>query len=57
MHPSTLAPSILVIDDEPSNFDVIEVLLEQENYQLHYVSNGQRALDCLDQFQPDVILL
>ena len=57
MYPSTLAPSILVIDDEPSNFDVIEVLLEQENYQLHYVSSGRRALDCLDQFQPDVILL
>lgn len=25
-------PSILVIDDEPDNFDVVETLLDDENY-------------------------
>lgn len=29
-------PSILVIDDEPDNFDVVETLLDGANYQLHY---------------------
>jgi signal transduction histidine kinase len=50
-------PSILVIDDEPDNFDVIEALLDSENYQLYYSSSGQQALARLISFQPDVILL
>jgi two-component system, sensor histidine kinase and response regulator len=50
-------PSILVIDDEPNNFDVIQTLLSNEDYLFHYASSGQRALDRVDRFQPDVILL
>jgi two-component system, sensor histidine kinase and response regulator len=50
-------PSILVIDDEPDNFDVIETLLDGQGYQLHYARNGQQALTRLNSFQPDVILL
>lgn len=50
-------PSILVIDDEPDNFDVIEALLSKQNYELHYSANGQEAIASLDFFQPDVILL
>lgn len=50
-------PSILVVDDEIDNFDVIDTLLCQENYQLHYASGGQEALDLLSTFKPDVILL
>ncbi|NER82021.1 MAG: EAL domain-containing protein [Leptolyngbya sp. SIO1D8] len=50
-------PSILVVDDEPDNFDVIEALLNDENCQLYYASSGQEALGQLDQYQPDVILL
>jgi CheY-like chemotaxis protein len=50
-------PSILVIDDEPNNFDVIQALLSHENYIFHYASSGQRAIDRLDRFQPDAILL
>jgi signal transduction histidine kinase len=49
--------SILVIDDEPDNFDVVETLLDSENYELHYAPTGQQAIDCLNSFQPDVILL
>ncbi|AKG23539.1 hybrid sensor histidine kinase/response regulator [Calothrix sp. 336/3] len=50
-------PSILVIDDEPDNFDVIETLLNSEIYDLHYAPNGRKGLEQLDIFQPDVILL
>ena len=58
-------PSILVVDDEPDNFDVIETLLstsedfEQENqdYNLHYAANGKDAISSLEIFQPDLILL
>jgi len=50
-------PSILIIDDEPENFDVIEVLLSDQHYELYYTSNGQDVMNYLDVFQPDVILL
>ncbi|TVQ58532.1 MAG: hybrid sensor histidine kinase/response regulator [Spirulina sp. DLM2.Bin59] len=50
-------PSILVVDDEPNNFDVIETLLTEQNYQLHYAANGVGAIANLDTFNPDLILL
>ncbi len=53
----SIYPSVLVIDDQPDNFDVIETLLHGEGYHLHYAPSGQRALDRLKYFQPDVILL
>ena len=49
--------SILVIDDEPDNFEVIETLLSNDNYDVYYASNGEDALADLDKFNPDVILL
>ena len=49
--------SILVIDDEPDNFDVIETFLSNQDYQLYYSANGQEALDSLDTYNPDLILL
>jgi two-component system, sensor histidine kinase and response regulator len=49
--------SILVIDDEPNNFEVIETLLATDNYEVYYASNGEEALASLDTFNPDIILL
>ena len=49
--------SILIVDDEPDNFDVIEALLPNESYKLHYANCGEDALSSLDKFNPDVILL
>jgi len=49
--------TILVIDDEPQNFDVIEGFLRQKNYQLHYCNSGQEAFNSLDFIAPDLILL
>jgi two-component system, sensor histidine kinase and response regulator len=49
--------SILIVDDEPDNFDVIEALLPSESYRLHYASCGEDAIGALDKFDPDVILL
>jgi two-component system, sensor histidine kinase and response regulator len=49
-------PSILIVDDEPNNFDVIEAILP-DRYELHYASSGQEAITLLDTFQPDAILL
>jgi two-component system, sensor histidine kinase and response regulator len=49
--------SILVVDDQPENFEVIEALLDKMDYVLHYASSGQVAIDFLDKFDPDLILL
>lgn len=50
-------PAILVVDDDPDNFDVIETLLSHQDYQFHYTASGQDALASLDAVQPDLILL
>jgi diguanylate cyclase (GGDEF)-like protein len=58
-------PSILVVDDEPDNFDVIETFLSNtkesghgnQDYQLHYAASGKDAIASLEIFQPDLILL
>jgi two-component system, sensor histidine kinase and response regulator len=49
--------SILIVDDEQENFDVIEILLFKENYQLNFVQSGNEALNFLESHQVDTILL
>jgi two-component system, sensor histidine kinase and response regulator len=49
--------AILVIDDEPTNFEVIETLLSGDSFDVYYASNGEEALGALDTYNPDVILL
>ncbi|PZU94748.1 MAG: hybrid sensor histidine kinase/response regulator [Pseudanabaena sp.] len=50
-------PVILIVDDEPANFDVIEILLFKEGYQLHYKDSGAKAIAACDEIAPDLILL
>ncbi|MEO0456142.1 MAG: hybrid sensor histidine kinase/response regulator [Cyanobacteria bacterium P01_A01_bin.114] len=52
-----LRPSILIVDDEPDNFDVLETILSPQDYQLHYAAGGRAAIASLSTFQPDLILL
>ena len=49
--------TILVVDDEPIGFDVIETILFNEEYELHYASSGAIALQRLETVLPDLILL
>jgi len=49
--------SVLIIDDVADNFDVIESILSDQDYQLHYAANGRDAIAGLSIFQPDLILL
>jgi diguanylate cyclase len=50
-------PSILIVDDEPNNFDVVEALLGDQNYTLNYAASGKDAIASLDIYHPDIILL
>jgi two-component system sensor histidine kinase/response regulator len=51
------APVILVIDDQIDNFDVIELLLSREEYNLFYSSSGPRAFALMENIHPDLIIL
>ncbi|MGG6241882.1 ATP-binding response regulator [Nodosilinea sp. AN01ver1] len=48
---------ILVVDDDPTNFDVIETLLDGQDYRLLYVNSGDGAIAALEHLEPDLILL
>jgi DNA-binding response OmpR family regulator len=50
-------PHILVIDDEIANFEVVEALLHQDNYQLSYAAKFSQGYDQISTSPPDVILL
>ncbi|MFM1841523.1 MAG: hypothetical protein RLZZ490_254, partial [Cyanobacteriota bacterium] len=50
-------PIILIVDDEPSNFDVIESILSEKDFVLHYASSGEMAIASLPDVDPDLILL
>ncbi len=47
----------MVVDDQPDNFDTIELLLSQDSYELHYAASGFEALAHLEENQPDLILM
>ncbi|MEA3547443.1 MAG: response regulator [Thermodesulfobacteriota bacterium] len=48
---------ILVIDDQPANLKVLLPFLKQHNFEVRIAENGDRALQVLDNYQPDIILL
>jgi signal transduction histidine kinase len=50
-------PSILVIDDEINNFDVVQNLLGLIHYEINYASGGVKALERLKKLPVDIILL
>ncbi len=50
-------PKILIVDDEIYNVDYLEQELEDLEYSLISASNGQQALDKVDNEAPDLILL
>ena len=57
-HPSfSHTPHILIVDDEPDNFDVIEGFLFSEKYQLSYVRSSKSALARLEKHVPDLIIV
>ena len=50
---------ILIIDDEPDNFDVIDTMLTDDNFTIFYSASGTEALEKFNAgiFHPDLILL
>ena len=48
---------VLVAEDNPVNRELLRELLENRGYSVTEASNGQEALDMVEQSQPDLLLL
>jgi len=49
--------TVLIADDEPGIRRMINLLLEEEGYEVKAVENGKEAVDVLLRFRPDLVLL
>ncbi|MBV9120803.1 MAG: response regulator, partial [Chloroflexi bacterium] len=56
-HASTTSPQILIVEDEQSNRDILRRMLEKDAYTVVEAQNGRVALERLEQFTPNLILL
>jgi len=50
-------PFILVIDDEPAILETLKDSLEDENFRVETLSDGNKALDVIGKLVPDIVLL
>lgn len=48
---------LLVVDDEPANIFLLELLLNAEGYHVDSASNGKQALELMAQHQYDAVLM
>jgi diguanylate cyclase (GGDEF)-like protein len=49
--------TILVIDDHPANLEVLVSFLKDQGFTIRIAENGEWALQVLETFQPDIIIL
>ncbi|MBF0187860.1 MAG: response regulator [Magnetococcales bacterium] len=49
--------TILVVDDNPANLDLLRGILDQEGYAVRAAINGALALRSIEQHAPDLVLL
>lgn len=48
---------ILLVDDEPLITDSLTYSLKREGFDVHAVGNGEKALEEVEEFQPDLVVL
>lgn len=53
----TASGQVLVVDDEPAIQRLVSALFKTEGYEVRTARNGQEALDLLQDWQPDLIVL
>lgn len=54
---AAVSKKVLIVDDEPNIVAALEFLLEKHGYQVRVAANGEEALEQLDAFAPDLVLL
>lgn len=52
-----MSKKVLIVDDEPNIVAALEFLLEKNGYEVRAAGNGAEALEQLDMFRPDLVLL
>jgi DNA-binding response OmpR family regulator len=57
MNESMERQTILVVDDEPSIREVVTLYLQRAGYDVLVASDGQAALQLLEEHQPDLVVL
>jgi PAS domain S-box-containing protein len=57
MSQPTPSPSLLVVDDEDANRDLLARLFESRGYRVDVASSGAEALDRVETARPDIVLL
>jgi DNA-binding response OmpR family regulator len=48
---------ILIAEDEPNIVASLEFLLQKEDYEVRVARNGEEALELVERFRPDLVLL
>ncbi len=52
-----MPPRILIVDDDPSIGEVLDMFLRSEGYETRVATSGPQALDFFDEYQPNLVLL
>lgn len=50
-------PRILLVEDNPENYDMLSRRLERKGYEVLLATDGQQAIDQTQQQHPDLILM
>src|SRR5262245_64520747 len=50
-------PRILVVDDDPTNLEVLRARLSAQGYEVVIAVDGDEALRCARELEPDLVLL
>lgn len=50
-------PKVLIVDDEAANLELAEALIAQEGYQPLLASDGEMAVQVVQQERPDVVMM
>jgi len=54
---SVKGSKVLVVDDTPANLDLLSQILEYDDYEVSFATNGKQALEIASINKPDLILL
>lgn len=49
--------TILIVDDEPNNLQLLKNVLSPVGYNLKFATDGVKALNAVEKHKPDLILL
>lgn len=50
-------PKILIVDDDMTALDIVDFLFEDKGFEVVRRADGQSAVDCVREVNPDVILV